>query len=79
MSASTTAVRIADGPDAGAIWHYGDPLGERPDLTVSGASKDLVTHGEAAHLRSDADHGAGDGTLAPERILRTTKHPPRGL
>ena len=28
--ASTSAVPApADGPDAGAVWHYGDPLGEQ--------------------------------------------------
>jgi tRNA-modifying protein YgfZ len=29
-----TVVRIEDGPDAGAVWHYGDPFGEQRALAA---------------------------------------------
>lgn len=36
-----TAVRHLDGPDAGAVWHYGDPLREQRALLAGEASVDL--------------------------------------
>lgn len=35
------SVRITEGPDAGAIWHYGDPLREQRALTQGEAGVDL--------------------------------------
>lgn len=34
-------VRNTDGPDRGAVWHYGDPLGEQRRLEAGQASVDL--------------------------------------
>lgn len=36
-----TAVRHTEGPDAGAVWHYGDPLREQRRLLAGEASVDL--------------------------------------
>ncbi len=36
-----TEVRNVDGPDAGAVWHYGDPLGEQRRLEAGRASVDM--------------------------------------
>lgn len=36
-----TAVVLGEGPDAGAIWHYGDPLGEQRALERGEAGIDL--------------------------------------
>ncbi|MEA4944953.1 MAG: folate-binding protein [Propionicimonas sp.] len=36
-----TAVRHTEGPDAGAVWHYGDPLREQRRLGAGQASVDL--------------------------------------
>mgnify|MGYP001764515748 CR=1 FL=1 len=34
-------VRLAEGPDAGAVWHYGDPLREQKALAAGRAGVDL--------------------------------------
>ena len=36
-----TAVQRTEGPDAGAVWHYGDPLREQRRLAAGEASVDL--------------------------------------
>lgn len=61
-----TAVLVPDGPDAGAIWHYGDPLREQRLLVGGQASVDLSHRpvfsvggpDRAAWLREVANLGA---------------------
>ena len=47
----------------------GDALGERADPVLVGAGVDLVAGLEAAHLRPDADDGAGDVVAEDQRQL----------
>ena len=47
----------------------GDALGERADAVLVGPGVDLVAELEAAHLRADADDGAGDVVAEDQRQL----------
>ena len=47
----------------------GDALGERADAVLVGPGVDLVAGLEAAHLRPDADDGAGDVVAEDQRQL----------
>src|ERR1700756_683866 len=75
-----TAVPAPDpGPDAGAIWHYGDPLGEqraaetdavvvdrshRPVLTLTGGDRQTWLHSISTQHVSDLPDGASTQNLS---------------
>ncbi len=42
---SPTAVRVLTGPDAGAVWHHGDPMREQRDLQAGRGTVDLSHRG----------------------------------
>ncbi|QIK71740.1 folate-binding protein YgfZ [Propioniciclava coleopterorum] len=80
-----SAVRHTEGPDAGAVWHYGDPLGEqrrleagrarvdashRPIFTVSGADRLTWLHA----VTSQAFEGLAPGVRVTAFVLDPQGH-----
>lgn len=77
------------GPDAGAIWHHGDPLGEqragetdailvdrshRPVLTLTGADRRTWLHNISTQHISDLPDGAGTHNLSLDGQGRVEDH-----
>lgn len=85
-----TAVPAPDtGPDAGATWHYGDPLGEqraaetdavlvdrshRAVLTLAGADRQAWLHSISTQHVSDLPEGAGTQNLSLDGQGRVEDH-----
>jgi folate-binding protein YgfZ len=85
-----TAVRAPDtGPDAGAVWHYGDPLGEqraaetdavvidrshRAVLTLTGADRQSWLHNISTQHVSDLAEGASTENLSLDGQGRVEDH-----
>ncbi|KGI69862.1 folate-binding protein YgfZ [Mycolicibacterium rufum] len=90
MSASTTAIPAPEtGPDAGAVWHYGDPLGEqraaahgavvvdrshRAVLTLTGAERKTWLHTISSQHVSDLPDGAVTENLSLDGQGRVEDH-----
>ncbi|ETB14363.1 glycine cleavage system protein T, partial [Mycobacterium avium subsp. avium 10-9275] len=77
------------GPDAGAVWHYGDPLGEqraaetealvidrshRGVLTLTGADRQTWLHSISTQYVSDLPEGASTQNLSLDGQGRVEDH-----
>lgn len=84
-----TAVRVPEGPDAGAIWHYGDPLAEqraaqtdavlvdrshRAVLTLTGADRQTWLHSISTQHVSELTDGASTENLSLDGRGRVEDH-----
>src|ERR1700739_4259905 len=85
-----TAVPAPDpGPDAGAIWHYGDPLGEqraaetdavvidrshRAVLTLDGKDRQTWLHSISTQHVSELPEGASTENLSLDSQCRVGDH-----
>src|ERR1700749_3766290 len=84
-----SAVSVPEGPDAGAIWHYGDPLGEqraaetdavlvdrshRRVLTLTGADRQTWLHSISTQHVSELPDGASTQNLSLDGQGRVEDH-----
>lgn len=84
-----TAVPAPEGPDAGAIWHYGDPLGEqraadtdavlvdrshRAVLTLTGGDRQTWLHSISTQHVSELSDGASTENLSLDGQGRVEDH-----
>ncbi|MCV7260967.1 CAF17-like 4Fe-4S cluster assembly/insertion protein YgfZ [Mycobacterium shimoidei] len=84
-----TAVPVPEGPDAGAIWHYGDPLAEqraaqtdavlvdrshRAVLTLTGADRQTWLHSISTQHVSELTDGASTENLSLDGRGRVEDH-----
>jgi folate-binding protein YgfZ len=62
------AVLVPDGPDAGAVWHYGNPLGEQRALAAGRAVVELV--GRAVLTVAGPDRLGWLNSITSQELLR---------